>query len=381
MAEVGGKQETTIYKLLRDTAIGVLGGIVIEATVKYFDVDVLFPVLPYIWLGIIGFLTFDVLKKSIRIENVAVCIYGKLSERSRVISYLVIFAIGGCVFAGYWWGISKVFTHRKTEGHATIPESIKHPQLIPEDQPGPGPLTGMTDSVSVVVTPATPKGGAMMGGFKTTGAGEYEVDILNVTPEELLFEPPGTVVKRNRLPADLTISGHKMTIRRFTDKGFVIFDNGWRDITVSVALIKADRPQQPESKTVPAVTVIVPLTPRHVNAEQLGKHLMAFEGVTAAIWNDGTNEPGALAKQIEIGLGMAKWNLQAGGSKGSDAAWFPDSLTIEVSSKTEPSQERAHQAAAALKKVLKSNFQIDSQIRYTDQAFPENFMRIKVASQ
>lgn len=136
----------------------------------------------------------------------------------------------------------------------------------------------------------------------------------------------------------------------------------------------AKQPHEPK----PARTTVAP---RHVNAEQLGKKLATFGGVTAAIWNDGTNEPGALAKQIEIGLGMAKWNLQDGGSKMSDAAWFPDSLTIEISSKTEPSQEIAHKAAGALKKVLKSDFQIDSQIRYTDQVFPENFMRIKVASQ
>jgi hypothetical protein len=121
--------------------------------------------------------------------------------------------------------------------------------------------------------------------------------------------------------------------------------------------------------------------PRYVNAKELGKQLKQFSGVTAAIWNDGTNEPGALAKQIEIGLEMANWTTGGNNIKMGDPSWFPDSLTIELSSKMEPSQERAHKAAKELKRVLKTSFQIDSEIRYTDQVFPRNFMRIKVASQ
>lgn len=109
----------------------------------------------------------------------------------------------------------------------------------PSEQPGPGPIAGFSDGVSVVVTPANPKGGAITGSFTTTGRGEYEVDILQAPPEELLFKPPGTIVNRPGLPADLVVDGHKLTIRKFTDKGFVIFDNGWRNISITVSLIKA----------------------------------------------------------------------------------------------------------------------------------------------
>ena len=126
---------------------------------------------------------------------------------------------------------------------ATSVDAHRRQQGIPApadaDLSGPGPTQGgFSDSISIVVTPASPKGGAMSGEFQTSGRGENEIDILNVPPEELLFKPPGVTVERSSLPVKLLINGHNMTIVRFTDKGFVINDNGWRDILIQVALVK-----------------------------------------------------------------------------------------------------------------------------------------------
>jgi hypothetical protein len=120
-----------------------------------------------------------------------------------------------------------------------------------EDQAGLGPVAGMSDSVSTVTTPATPRGGAMTGHFVTSGRGEYEIDILGVPPKTLLFTPPGTVVDRNELPMSFVINGHRIAIRKFTARGFVIFDNGWRDIPIEVRLLAAM--QSPHSDLLPQI--------------------------------------------------------------------------------------------------------------------------------
>ncbi len=107
----------------------------------------------------------------------------------------------------------------------------------------------ISDNISVVVTRGNPNTGAKMADFSTTGAGEYEVDLLGVTPEKLAFDPPGITVSRGKLPAELKLDKHKaITIVRFTDNGFVIDDHRWPDIRISVALISGTE-LPPISKT------------------------------------------------------------------------------------------------------------------------------------
>ena len=119
-----------------------------------------------------------------------------------------------------------------------------------ENLPGPGPKGGgaISDQVSTVLTPSTPKRGAVTGSFTTSGRGEYEVDILGVQPEELFFEPPGIAVKANNLPVDFVVDGHRVSIRRFTTHGFTIFDNGWPDIPIGVSLLRAAIPTSASQK-------------------------------------------------------------------------------------------------------------------------------------
>lgn len=123
----------------------------------------------------------------------------------------------------------------------------------------------------------------------------------------------------------------------------------------------------------------VPIQERRIiNAQELGLALKDKEPMTAAIWNDGTNEAGTFAQQLVIGLQMAGWQIKGGGQKLADPYFFPDGLTIEISS-IPISEDYSAKQAKILVEVLKVKFHIDAVLRYTDQKFPPNFMKIKVA--
>jgi hypothetical protein len=72
----------------------------------------------------------------------------------------------------------------------------------------------------------------------------------------------------------------------------------------------------------------------------------------------------------------------AGGNniKIGDPAFFPDSLTVEVSTKPTSTDDHSIAEAKALVSAL-ARQRVTAILRYTDQAFPPNFMRIKVAGQ
>jgi len=72
---------------------------------------------------------------------------------------------------------------------------------------------------------------------------------------------------------------------------------------------------------------------------------------------------------------MAGWVVGGDNVKIGDPDFFPDSLSVEISSQT---SERARDAAHALiDQLKKQNMRVE--LRYTDQAFPADFMRIRVA--
>lgn len=117
---------------------------------------------------------------------------------------------------------------------------------------------------------------------------------------------------------------------------------------------------------------------RFVSAEVLGEDLNNKEHAAATIINDGTNESGNFAKQLVIGLRMAGW--QAGGDniKIGDPEFFPDSLTIEVSSA--PASPEDHSKDDAKNLIAALNKQnVSATLRFTTLSFPPNFMRIKVS--
>ena len=120
------------------------------------------------------------------------------------------------------------------------------------------------------------------------------------------------------------------------------------------------------------------ITNRHVDPEQLGKALRGSELASATVINDGTVEGGAFAKQLQVGLQMAGWQVGGNNVKIGDPDFFPDGLTIEVSAVPLGPDDHSIQEAKAVKAALEKQ-NIDAALRFTDLHFPPNFMRVKVA--
>lgn len=119
---------------------------------------------------------------------------------------------------------------------------------------------------------------------------------------------------------------------------------------------------------------------RFVSPEKLGLQLKGGESSSATVINDGTNEAGNFANQLVIGLRNGGWVAGGNNIKIGDPAFFPDSLTIEVSAHPESSKDHSIEEAKALVNAL-SKQGVKATLRFTEQAFPPNFMRIKVAGE
>lgn len=117
---------------------------------------------------------------------------------------------------------------------------------------------------------------------------------------------------------------------------------------------------------------------RTLNAENLALSLRDMARGAATIVNDGTVEAGAFAKQLQIGLEMAGCQVGGDNIKIGDPEFFPDSLTIEISSIPASTEDHSLQEAKNLIAVLEQQH-IGATLRFTDLRFPPNFMRIKVA--
>jgi len=98
--------------MLRDIVLGVLAGVVIDATIQALHLEVLFPALPYVWFGILVYLTLDFLKRNKKARDKLVALYDQLNKRQLVLSYVVVGLIGIVVAEGYWVGIKKIFEMR-----------------------------------------------------------------------------------------------------------------------------------------------------------------------------------------------------------------------------------------------------------------------------
>jgi hypothetical protein len=115
-----------------------------------------------------------------------------------------------------------------------------------------------------------------------------------------------------------------------------------------------------------------------IDPERLGLDMRRYGSAAATVVNDGTNQAGNFAKQLEIGLRMGGWTVGGDNIKMGDPEFFPDGVTIEVSStpsaRTDHSREHAKELIEELKKQG-----VVAILRFTDLKFPENFLRIKVA--
>jgi len=85
----------------------VLLGIVLDVTVRTC-VHSLVPLLPYAWFLILIWLTYDLINSK-SVKKLAHSGYQRWGIKHRMITYLIVFAVGGCLLCFYWWGISKVF--------------------------------------------------------------------------------------------------------------------------------------------------------------------------------------------------------------------------------------------------------------------------------
>jgi hypothetical protein len=119
---------------------------------------------------------------------------------------------------------------------------------------------------------------------------------------------------------------------------------------------------------------------RFVSAEALGLALKDQEHSAATVINDGTNEAGNFASQLEIGLQDAGWQVGGNNIKIGDPQFFPDSLTVEVSKNPASPEDHSVDEAKNLIEALKKQG-VMATLRFTTLAFPPNFMRIKVAGQ
>jgi hypothetical protein len=120
---------------------------------------------------------------------------------------------------------------------------------------------------------------------------------------------------------------------------------------------------------------------RAINAEDLAKAIKASGVIgTATVINDGTVGAGAFAKQLEIGMRMGGWTVGGDNVKMGDPEFFPDALTVEISSNVASADDKSTEEAKVLIAELKK-LNINAVLRFTDLTFPPNFMRIKVAGQ
>ncbi len=254
-------------------------------------------VIPWILLLILWHLTWEFVLESDRAKVLA----GLALRRCGRMAWVYAFVVGGLVSMVYFYSVKSslaALAHNHPAGTASTPSEAHETPITgieKESAPGPGAAIGVSDSVSVLVTPNTPKGGAMTGSFTTSGRGEYEVDILGVPPEELLFKPPNVVVERGKLPVDLVISGHKISVRRFTKKGFVVFDNGWRDISIGVSLVKAAGLATQPAR--PAQNMLRPLTSGL--AKEISQRLCREESLDACSPEELRERVTKISKQIQ----------------------------------------------------------------------------------
>jgi hypothetical protein len=99
----------TRFVVLRDIAL-ILFGLLLDRTVSY-KFPTFVPILPYAWLIVAVWLTREVLAKT-PLRTVLIRAYSRYGVKHRVLSFLVIFTLGGLLLYAYWFGINRVLDGR-----------------------------------------------------------------------------------------------------------------------------------------------------------------------------------------------------------------------------------------------------------------------------
>jgi hypothetical protein len=90
------------------------------------------PYLPFIWLSVWAYYTWDVLKTR-RVLNLARRIKDRLSGSRPMYSYVLVAVFGAALFMSYWWGLNSFFAPRiagyEAEQHKKLPGEGENPQI------------------------------------------------------------------------------------------------------------------------------------------------------------------------------------------------------------------------------------------------------------
>lgn len=111
MTNEQGQPERALGKLLRKLIIVPLVGFAVDKTIEYFRLESFFRFLPYIWLAVALFVTFEALRKLGKKFGISEKISG-LNKRTRTVVYVASALIVVLLVSGYWVGIMKVFEWR-----------------------------------------------------------------------------------------------------------------------------------------------------------------------------------------------------------------------------------------------------------------------------
>ena len=102
-------QERFLPKFLRDAALTIVGGLVIEPTLHHLHFDV-GPYLRQIWFAIFAFITLDALWRSKMVKKWAYDTHHRLNQRNKRMSYLIVSMTGAICFSLYWLIITRAIT-------------------------------------------------------------------------------------------------------------------------------------------------------------------------------------------------------------------------------------------------------------------------------
>jgi hypothetical protein len=132
------KKENMVRGFLRDAALAIIGGLVIEPTLARLRIDIS-NYLPQTWLGILGFVMVDGALRSQKFRRWAIAYEQSLSIGRKGMAYLVVALIGAVLFILCWFSITKLLNKPLEEAHGS------QPTLHPSPTPALPPASGHAD--------------------------------------------------------------------------------------------------------------------------------------------------------------------------------------------------------------------------------------------
>jgi hypothetical protein len=220
------EKESTVRKLAVEIIVGLLVAIVIEPTIRLLNLDRLIRYVPYIWLVIFASLTLDILARWERFRDWLRNISGSLPRGKRILSYVVIGAVGACILIVYWAVITAIFPKPESS-----PSSEK--KITSESNP----TTSNTSGQPKQPPPATvskPESSSTIGSSISRPPGRVagEVIFADFGPFHRFYQEPPIYFQR--LDSALYVSitnqtGKPLYIRRYYVKALV--GNNWIKFT------------------------------------------------------------------------------------------------------------------------------------------------------